>query len=368
MGGWDMKQVVDKVGLRGHVFVTNQYDAAVVAAGPQLLAQMYNSFDVLMNVSSGEGFGIPIIEAQACGTPVLTGNWTSMPELTHYGYTVEADARVLSPHFGYHYIPSLEDMVYRLECVWRMGSKEKALDAATWAQDEFNIDRVADLWEFALNAVKQGVTPEPKDVRRPHPILTQEIKRARAAMDHERHEYGEFNARVPEYVAIWEELKKYGLQDGDRILDLGAADGDLDHFLRAQGWRGLYCPVDMIIDGTDLNEYEVPNGYDFIVLEQVIEHLPEWQDMLDRCESTGAVVVVATPNGEVVPDHDKHDMHYQMAHVDWIAPGTLEGLGYEVTLKEFTGAGAGDTIIASKWNGVKTNGANLDRTSETVSG
>jgi hypothetical protein len=175
-------------------------------------------------------------------------------------------------------------------------------------------------------------------------------------MDNERDEYGTMHQRAPEYEAIYHELQKFGFKDGDRVLDLGAADCDLDHFLRAQGWIGVYCPVDLIIDGTDLNDYVVPNGYDFIVLEQVIEHLTDWEDMLDRCEATGAVVIIATPNGQVVPDHDKHDMMGQMKHVAWITPEQIEGLGYAVTLKEFTGAGAGDTIIASKWNGAKTNG------------
>ena len=31
----------------------------------------------------GEGFGIPVIEAQMCGAPVLTSNNTSLPEVTN---------------------------------------------------------------------------------------------------------------------------------------------------------------------------------------------------------------------------------------------------------------------------------------------
>ena len=45
------------------------------------LRQVYGSAIALTYVSLFEGFGIPIIESFACGTPVITSNITSMPEV-----------------------------------------------------------------------------------------------------------------------------------------------------------------------------------------------------------------------------------------------------------------------------------------------
>lgn len=42
---------------------------------------LYNSARVLMYTSLYEGFGLPILEAMACGTPVITSNVSSMPEI-----------------------------------------------------------------------------------------------------------------------------------------------------------------------------------------------------------------------------------------------------------------------------------------------
>ena len=49
---------------------------------PDQMAVLYNAFDVLLNPSWGEGFGIPIMEAQACGVPVITSDHSAMSELT----------------------------------------------------------------------------------------------------------------------------------------------------------------------------------------------------------------------------------------------------------------------------------------------
>lgn len=44
------------------------------------LVDLYNGADAYVYVSLYEGFGLPILEAQACGCPVITANTTSCPE------------------------------------------------------------------------------------------------------------------------------------------------------------------------------------------------------------------------------------------------------------------------------------------------
>ena len=43
--------------------------------------RLYKQSDLLLFVSEYEGFGLPIVEAQACGLPVVTSNIYSMPEV-----------------------------------------------------------------------------------------------------------------------------------------------------------------------------------------------------------------------------------------------------------------------------------------------
>lgn len=65
-------------------FWFGQYDA-------ETLAVIYSAMDVFCLPTRGEGFGLPVIEAQACGTPVVVTDNTTGPELTKYGKLIWTD-------------------------------------------------------------------------------------------------------------------------------------------------------------------------------------------------------------------------------------------------------------------------------------
>jgi len=60
----------------------------------EAMAQLYSAFDVYFAPSAGEGFNIPLIEAQACGIPVVANASTSQPENVGAGWLVEPAAAV----------------------------------------------------------------------------------------------------------------------------------------------------------------------------------------------------------------------------------------------------------------------------------
>jgi glycosyltransferase involved in cell wall biosynthesis len=47
----------------------------------ELLHKVYAAADVLVMPSRIEGFGLPVLEAMACGTPVICSQVTSLPEV-----------------------------------------------------------------------------------------------------------------------------------------------------------------------------------------------------------------------------------------------------------------------------------------------
>lgn len=85
---WDSQSVVLPHELKEEIHFTGHLNAAD-------LAKVTASATLLTFVSYFEGFGIPIVEAMQCGTPVLSGNKTALPEIggdaVHYcdPYSVE---------------------------------------------------------------------------------------------------------------------------------------------------------------------------------------------------------------------------------------------------------------------------------------
>lgn len=116
--GVNLPMLVEALGLTigKDVLFVDAY-AQIMGLPDEKMVAIYSGLDVLMNVSMGEGFGIPIVEAQACGTPVITGDWTAMPEVTFGGWmvTLEEAEKTWTPLGAYQFTPHIGAITDRLE-------------------------------------------------------------------------------------------------------------------------------------------------------------------------------------------------------------------------------------------------------------
>jgi len=71
------------------VRITDQYRMLFNPFPADAMAQLYGALDVLVNPAHGEGFGIPVLEAQACGVPVIVTDFTAMAEVCGAGWAVD---------------------------------------------------------------------------------------------------------------------------------------------------------------------------------------------------------------------------------------------------------------------------------------
>ncbi len=87
--GWDFEaiyQTIDRYDLKSWVQLPGYLPA-------EELPLWYNSAEVFLYPSVFEGFGIPVLEAMACGTPVIISDASSLPEVTgHAGLTLPPQA------------------------------------------------------------------------------------------------------------------------------------------------------------------------------------------------------------------------------------------------------------------------------------
>lgn len=77
--GYDLHQVTQELQIPKENLIWAQGDD-YGDVGNLYLNNWYNAFDVMLNVSMGESWGLTITEAQSAGTPCIVTNFSSMPE------------------------------------------------------------------------------------------------------------------------------------------------------------------------------------------------------------------------------------------------------------------------------------------------
>jgi glycosyltransferase involved in cell wall biosynthesis len=116
--GWlyeDIFAAVDRHGLRDEVRFAGFLPA-------ETLPLWYNSAESFVYPSIYEGFGLPVVEAMACGTPVITSNASSLPE------AAGAAAMVINPQDIAALTDALRTAYYNRE--WREKARKDGIDQA----------------------------------------------------------------------------------------------------------------------------------------------------------------------------------------------------------------------------------------------
>jgi glycosyltransferase involved in cell wall biosynthesis len=128
VNGLPLEQMVSDLGIGDRVVFMPSYEQVTGLTPESMLAAWYNSLDVLSLCSYGEGFGLPLIEAQACGTPVVASRGSAMTELASpAGWTVKTRRFWNISHRAWWYEPDEEAIVK----AWSLAYHERGTNAAT---------------------------------------------------------------------------------------------------------------------------------------------------------------------------------------------------------------------------------------------
>jgi len=139
------------------VLFCDQYNNAI-GYPPEYMVEFYNCLDVHLITTRGEGFGIPILEAQACGTPVITGGWTACKELFFAGQLLDPEKGAEREYSGlasFQFRPKVSAIYSALEAEYKKPSN--GAKAAEMAQ-EYNADLVTEkYWKPVLEEIEGGL-------------------------------------------------------------------------------------------------------------------------------------------------------------------------------------------------------------------
>lgn len=110
------------------------------------MARIYSSLDVLFMPSRSEGFGMPLLEAQACGVPVVSLNFSAMPEITFAGKCLPIVQREWTPLGVWRGVAGVVDLLDAIQ--WAEGIHEHpdlALsEQARKGAEDFAWDRIVE--------------------------------------------------------------------------------------------------------------------------------------------------------------------------------------------------------------------------------
>ena len=121
--GYDICSFIGSLGLTGKVWYP-RYDPIIEPFSNEELREFYGVADAYLTATLGEGFGIPILEAQACGLPVIGPNNSTIPELVQgHGWIFDTCddfpfVPVWIPTNQIYPAPSMSSLVETLEKVY----------------------------------------------------------------------------------------------------------------------------------------------------------------------------------------------------------------------------------------------------------
>lgn len=124
-GGFSVKALMSACGLDKDAVLFPDAHKYRMGYSDEEMAGLYSAMDILLHPSYGEGFGVPAIEAQACGTPTISSGWTACLELAGPdSYLVDGQPFWDEPQFSWFEIPLIPSITAALQKAYERGRGE----------------------------------------------------------------------------------------------------------------------------------------------------------------------------------------------------------------------------------------------------
>lgn len=159
-GGFPIDDYAKNLGIDKKIFHTLPHDL-LFSVPQEEMGKLYSAFDVLLCPSTNEGFGVPIIEAQACEVPVIVNDFTAMPELIIEGETGEKCKvawRRFSALGSYVGHPDTKDLVEKMEKLYHADREKMGKAARKHVEENYDIDVVIEKhWKPFLETLENEI-------------------------------------------------------------------------------------------------------------------------------------------------------------------------------------------------------------------
>jgi len=248
---------------------------------PEVMARAYNAMDVFLLPSKGEGFGIPALEAQACGCPTIVSNNTAQPEIQAGGWLLKDQFAQWDLQDSFEYNCNPKEILEYLEQaynLWKNGKMEERQRQARKKALEYDEPKVFE--EYWLPTLKD---------------IEERLKKPRNM----------------EGVQPWRLLLLPQVCSPKKVLDIGC--GVVQVYRKPLEQLGEYVGIDIkegegvtVMDAHHLNFKDKEFG--FVWMSEVLEHVDKPEQVLAEAQRVGVhgVCLFSTPENKFFhldPEH-----------------------------------------------------------------
>lgn len=310
-GAMNLYELRKELGLDGHVFFPPPVGPE--GAPVKYMRSAYNAFDVLLHASPTEGFGVPVLEAQACGTPVVANAATAVTELLSgwgmWNYQAKPLTDMLVGTCQRVALPDVDALVDGLEAAYDRRYMPRHVPDEL--RGHFQFDRIYDdIWRPMLAETpkpivfdkgprklmlgcgrnsQQGFVHHDMELFHPHTDIAHDLTQFPYPWEDNSWDYVEMSDVIEhlrgDVTAVLDELWRVIAPGGYLFI----------HTAEAGSWQMSMDPTH--IRGFKLNSFdyydpETPYGNQYRYSERT------WKIAKRTLDSTGGIVVLMTPRKE----------------------------------------------------------------------
>ena len=159
-GGFPIKEYAKFLGIENQIYHVSWYEQTHSILQDEM-PRIYSAMDCLLCPSLNEGFGVPIIEAQACEVPVITNDFTAMKDLVIEGKTGYL-TKVLYKRFdamqSYVGVPDPKSIYKCMEKVFKADREKMGKAGRKFVLKNFELQHVWDTkWKVFLNQLEKEI-------------------------------------------------------------------------------------------------------------------------------------------------------------------------------------------------------------------
>lgn len=155
-GPINIGNLAQRCGIADRVIQCDQFGYLMGLFDDAYMRAVYAASDLLLNPAKSEGFGLPLLEAQMCGTPVAATDFSTTDELLFAGWKIPGQRHWSMGAESFRLLASVDGVADVLEEAYRARGSETLAKQARRGASALDTKRVVEeFWRPALSEIEK---------------------------------------------------------------------------------------------------------------------------------------------------------------------------------------------------------------------